>query len=215
MSYRKMMERELANVFGEVQKISEVDTLVFEDDQILIDRYNRRDARAIRVEAKELHKKRLNKMRSYTDWRGHRKQRGESSGKAWEFHDWNPIDTGILKNPCDPRRGRKVRAFGKKECRDYTADRFNPRLYEFRGDNTPDRVLEKYQTPELTWELEYALFPAWYDYSYEVTMKVEGEYENIYKSIKKMIEYNKILQSSKLTENLINIIDSCSDNRKW
>ena len=213
MKFERMMERNLQQHFGYVQKFSEADLMIDEDEQFLINHLDQKDARAIRIESAKTHKKRTSRIRKFADFRETVKK-GESAD-MWQCHEWNPINTGSFKNVSDPRRGHKVRAFGKKECRDYTADRFNPRVYEFRGDNTPDRVLEKYQTPELTWELEYAMFPAWYDYSYEMTMRVEDEYANIYNALKRMIEYNKILQSSKLTENLINIINSCSDNRKW
>ena len=75
MKYEKMMEKNLANHFGITEKVSEVDALVFADDQILVDRFAEKDARAIRIGNKKNHKNRrkaLYEMRSAVSNYAHR-----------------------------------------------------------------------------------------------------------------------------------------------
>ena len=177
------------------------DSIQFEDDDF--PHKNRRRGKKFNKSSwcRKEHKKNLHQF----DWR-------------WGLNWWQPVDTGRLKNPSDPRRGIKVRLEGKKECWDAIHEKeiMNVADISFEtleGVKTKDSINKV--TPPITENLGSKVWDAWIDYGFYVTMEAAGEFDKIAKSLKRLSNLNDTLQNDKLEQNICNLWDVFRNNNKF
>ena len=144
------------------------------------------------------HKKALHRF----DWR---------YGLNW----WQPVDTGITKNPSDPRKGVKVRLGAKKECRDALYETNIISDHECVIDIDEEDFTWQFQSLSIGENLGYKVWNAWYDYALFITMEATGEFDKIAMSLQRLSDLNDTLQSEKLEQNILNLWDALRNNHKF